>query len=159
MNSTDFDEYFDRDQIFYQGFGERLTANMPQSTYTHSYLRKLNYYANESNDSFPNSVYLLLLGMGVCIGLLSLWIIRLKQQLKSKSFQINSEIKAATLAKQLTRKEKEILKLISLGKSNKEIASELFVELSTVKTHINKIYSKLNVKNREEAAAIGSNEY
>ena len=42
-------------------------------------------------------------------------------------------------------------KLIGDGKSNKEIAIELFIELSTVKTHINKLYTKLKIKNRNEA--------
>jgi len=55
----------------------------------------------------------------------------------------------------LTSKEKQILELICSGKSNKEIASELFVELSTVKTHINKLYTKLNISNRNQAMRLG----
>jgi len=53
----------------------------------------------------------------------------------------------------LTNKEIEILQLIAEGKSNKEIADLNFIELSTVKTHINNIYSKLEVKSRREAVA------
>src|ERR1700759_3080713 len=53
----------------------------------------------------------------------------------------------------LTNKEIEILQLIAQGKSNKEIADVNFIELSTVKTHINNIYSKLEVKNRREAVS------
>jgi DNA-binding NarL/FixJ family response regulator len=52
---------------------------------------------------------------------------------------------------ELTQKELSILTQIAAGKSNKEIASENFVELSTVKTHINNIYSKLGVNNRNAA--------
>ena len=52
---------------------------------------------------------------------------------------------------ELTQKELSILAQIAAGKSNKEIASENFVELSTVKTHINNIYSKLGVSNRTAA--------
>jgi DNA-binding NarL/FixJ family response regulator len=52
---------------------------------------------------------------------------------------------------ELTQKELSILAQIAAGKSNKEIASENFVELSTVKTHINNIYSKLGVNNRNAA--------
>jgi DNA-binding CsgD family transcriptional regulator len=51
----------------------------------------------------------------------------------------------------LTAKELQIMELISLRKSNKEIAELNFVELSTVKTHINNIYCKLGAKNRKEA--------
>ena len=50
----------------------------------------------------------------------------------------------------LTAKELSILQLICEGKSNKAIAADNFIELSTVKTHINNIYSKLGVKNRKE---------
>lgn len=50
--------------------------------------------------------------------------------------------------KDLTKKEIEILELIKMGKSNKEICEELNVTLSTIKTHINHIYSKLDTKNR-----------
>jgi len=53
----------------------------------------------------------------------------------------------------LTAKEMQILKLIASGKTNKEIAAAHFVELSTVKTHVNNIYSKLSLKNRREACA------
>lgn len=50
----------------------------------------------------------------------------------------------------LSRQEKNIKALIMQGKTNKEIANELFISLSTVKTHITSIYSKLNVKGRHE---------
>ncbi len=51
----------------------------------------------------------------------------------------------------LTAKELDILQLIWQGKSNKEIAAGNFIEISTVKTHINNIYNKLGVKSRKEA--------
>ena len=52
---------------------------------------------------------------------------------------------------ELTAKEQQILQLIIEGKSNKEIAALNFVEVSTIKTHINNIYTKLGLKNRKEA--------
>jgi DNA-binding NarL/FixJ family response regulator len=51
----------------------------------------------------------------------------------------------------LTSKESAILQMIAEGKSNKEIASINFVEVSTIKTHINNIYTKLGLQNRREA--------
>jgi len=48
----------------------------------------------------------------------------------------------------LSKQEIIIKNCILQGKSNKEIASELFISLSTVKTHITNIYNKLNVSNR-----------
>ncbi len=50
----------------------------------------------------------------------------------------------------LSKQEKNIKELILEGKSNKEIANELFISLSTVKSHITNIYNKLNVSNRKE---------
>jgi len=51
----------------------------------------------------------------------------------------------------LTSKEILILRLLAEGKTNKEIAAAQFIELSTVKTHVNNIYAKLSVGNRKEA--------
>ncbi|NIP52112.1 MAG: response regulator transcription factor, partial [Phycisphaerae bacterium] len=53
----------------------------------------------------------------------------------------------------LTERELEVLQLISLGKTNQEIADKLFVVLGTIKAHNNRIYSKLDVSNRTEAVA------
>jgi predicted ATPase len=51
----------------------------------------------------------------------------------------------------LTKRELEVLRLISAGLSNREIAERLFIGLSTVKKHINRMYSKLGVKRRTQA--------
>ena len=68
-------------------------------------------------------------------------------------YQTNKTAKSKSPQELLTLKEIEILQLIAEGKSNKEIADVNFVELSTVKTHINNIYAKLEVKSRKEAVA------
>ncbi len=52
----------------------------------------------------------------------------------------------------LTNRENEILLLIAEGKSNQEIADELFITLKTVKTHVSNILSKLDVQDRTQAA-------
>jgi len=51
----------------------------------------------------------------------------------------------------LTRREKEILKLIALGKANDKIADELNISILTVKTHVSNIYRKIDVPNRIQA--------
>lgn len=61
----------------------------------------------------------------------------------------SSEAKPQT---NLTRREEEVLKYIVQGKGNKEIASELFVSVETIKSHVSNIYKKLKVKNRIEAS-------
>lgn len=50
----------------------------------------------------------------------------------------------------LTSREQQVLKLISSGKKNQEIADELYVDISTIKSHINNIYKKTGLKNRKE---------
>lgn len=56
----------------------------------------------------------------------------------------------------LTAREREILKAIVEGLSNKEISNQLHISLETVKSHTKKIYQKLQVKNRVEAAMAGA---
>ncbi|MBM7633230.1 response regulator [Geomicrobium sediminis] len=55
---------------------------------------------------------------------------------------------------QLTVREAEILRHVTLGKSNKEIASDLFITEKTVKTHMTNIFSKLDVHDRTQAAIL-----
>ena len=50
----------------------------------------------------------------------------------------------------LSKQEARIKALILDGKSNKEIAQELFISVSTVKTHINNLYKKLGIRSRDE---------
>ena len=52
----------------------------------------------------------------------------------------------------LSVRELEVLALVGQGFTNREIAVELMIGLSTVKTHINHIYDKLGVNNRTQAA-------
>jgi DNA-binding NarL/FixJ family response regulator len=53
----------------------------------------------------------------------------------------------------LTARQREILHLIEAGLSNKQIAQELCIELSTVKNHVHQILDKLQVRSRRDAAA------
>jgi DNA-binding NarL/FixJ family response regulator len=52
---------------------------------------------------------------------------------------------------ELTPREAEVLTLIARGKSNTEIATELFVSAATVKTHINNLFAKIGVRDRAQA--------
>jgi DNA-binding NarL/FixJ family response regulator len=54
-------------------------------------------------------------------------------------------------AVELTPREAEVLTLIARGKSNAEIAGELFVSAATVKTHINNLFAKIGVRDRAQA--------
>jgi len=52
---------------------------------------------------------------------------------------------------ELTPREAEVLTLIARGRSNTEIAGELFVSAATVKTHINNLFAKIGVRDRAQA--------
>lgn len=56
----------------------------------------------------------------------------------------------------LTDRQLDVLKLMSVGMTNSEIGQELNIAESTVKTHIRHIFSRLNVSNRTEAVHIAS---
>ncbi len=57
------------------------------------------------------------------------------------------------LVEPLSERELEVLRLTAAGLSNREIAQELIVAVSTVKTHLNNIYRKLDVSSRTQAVA------
>jgi NarL family two-component system response regulator LiaR len=52
----------------------------------------------------------------------------------------------------LTQREQEVLALMALGSSNREIAHELYLSVDTVKTHVRTLFQKLGVSNRTQAA-------
>jgi DNA-binding NarL/FixJ family response regulator len=58
------------------------------------------------------------------------------------------ELAARARLDQLTRREREVLELVARGLSNREIAAELFVEESTVRTHVKRIQMKLQLRDR-----------
>ncbi|MGH3239603.1 MAG: response regulator [Spirillospora sp.] len=53
----------------------------------------------------------------------------------------------------LTDRELEVVRLVARGRTNEEIAAELFVSLSTIKTHLGSVHRKLDTRNRVETAA------
>jgi LuxR family maltose regulon positive regulatory protein len=72
---------------------------------------------------------------------------------KEQSLPESSSTPASMLAEPLSQREFEVLELIAAGLSNREIAEQLVVAISTVKTHLNNIYGKLNVSSRTQAVA------
>jgi two-component system nitrate/nitrite response regulator NarL len=66
---------------------------------------------------------------------------------------LSRERQLAPIEEKLTARELEVLRLIEEGRSNKEIASALSIEVPTVKNHVHRILEKLHVHRRSEAAA------
>lgn len=63
-----------------------------------------------------------------------------------------SEESREKLSVRLSDREIEALRLIAVGKTNRQIAQELMVSLSTVKTYVQRIIKKLGVSDRTQAA-------
>jgi DNA-binding CsgD family transcriptional regulator len=128
---------------YYDSLLTRLQTAYPNSNYTTQYEAELSSDKFIMHTNKPEIHYwwyalafvtlLSLLGNFFFFGKLK----KLKQQLASTETS-------------LSKQEKKVLELILEDKSNKEIASEMFVSLSTVKSHINNLYKKLNVSSREE---------
>jgi DNA-binding CsgD family transcriptional regulator len=67
---------------------------------------------------------------------------------RNENFVLNTSLVAQL---ELSKRELEILGLLAQGHSNQEIAAKLFISLSTVKTHLQNLFEKLDVKRRIQA--------
>ena len=97
--------------------------------------------------AYPLEAYLALialafLGLGVWVGA------RLFRRQPPAPFEANTRA-LETLG--ISERELEVLELLAAGRSNKEIANRLAVSPNTVKTHIAKLFGKLEVRRRTEA--------
>jgi ATP/maltotriose-dependent transcriptional regulator MalT len=78
------------------------------------------------------------------------YLAKLLAALAQEAAALGADVRLAGLP---SERELEVLALIAAGKSNKEIASKLFVSMATVKTHTNNLYRKLGVRSRTQAVA------
>lgn len=97
--------------------------------------------------SFSSEVYLSVtaaafLALGIWVGY------RLTHRPAGGSFELNRQ---ALDYLGITEREREVLELLAEGHANKEIAARLFVSTNTVKTHLAKLYAKLEVSRRTQA--------
>ena len=67
---------------------------------------------------------------------------------------VSRRVGAATLDRQLSRREREIFRQAASGLANKEVASRLAIGEATVKAHLTHIFQKLGVRGRAELAAL-----
>ena len=97
--------------------------------------------------SHPGEIYLFLLALGF-MGL-GVWLgVALFPRSASAPFSPNTVVQK-TLG--ISEREKEVLELLAAGESNKGIASRLHVSPNTVKSHVAKLYEKLEARRRTEA--------
>ena len=84
-------------------------------------------------------------------------VLRRSRTIQNKSQKSNVTINQINQINQfnsLTRREKDVLLLVTQGENNKSIAEKLVVSEITVKSHLNNIFKKLNVSNRTQAVLL-----
>ena len=97
--------------------------------------------------SYPHIAILI---AGVSIILALIWLKIEKSKIRNTINAIHKKSETSEDYNSLTNRQQQVFDLILQKKSNKEISEELFIELSTLKTHINNIYKALNIKSRKE---------
>jgi DNA-binding CsgD family transcriptional regulator len=70
------------------------------------------------------------------------------RELASCGFDAHAEVLPTTLG--LTRSEMAVAGLVAEGRSNREVAAELFLSVKTVEFHLRHVFSKLDIRGRRE---------
>ena len=111
---------------------------------------------------FHNSFEIYILSIAVIFTALGIWLALKLSKPKIETIVVEKEVyvnrnenfvlNTSLISRlELSKRELEILGLLAHGHSNQEIAAKLFVSLSTVKTHIQNLFEKLDVKRRMQA--------
>ncbi|WP_378178132.1 response regulator transcription factor [Aquimarina sp. SS2-1] len=140
-----------KQNTYYDELLERLENKYPESSYTRQYKTELSAdkFSVSITKNQPSSYWIWILILLLIIS----GIFNLVQFQKLKKHQNSYKL----TERRLTQQEKRILDLILKDKTNKEIASMLFLSVSTIKTHINNLYKKIDVESREEVKTLYKN--
>lgn len=124
-NQNSGDEFLIKHVIDEFGFPEYASSKTVLSPFDKKYI--VNITPSQTTDHFASSVYVYIIPM-------------VETAMRKEPLLTNGN--------NLTKRQIEIIELVILGKTNEEIASQLFISVNTVKTHLNNIYRELNVSNR-----------
>ena len=142
--TNDLHEYYLEDvktNTYYENLLTRLKEQYPEAPYTKQYEAELkaDEFVVNGDKSIPWWIYFL--GVFAALSILgNFYFIGKWRRLNKASKSIEA----------LSKQEQRVMELILEDKTNKEIADALFVSVSTVNTHINNLYKKMNVASREE---------
>ena len=145
----------EEDPTYFKQYLDKLNALDPN----HPYTIEMNISINKIMERLfgkpkeANVLWYPLAGLAALCLLLLLHNLKLRRQLKAtkaESFSENKQHNHLARLDKLSPKEKEVFELMKTSLSNKEIASKLFIETTTVKSHISKIYQKLQITSRQE---------
>lgn len=148
-NDFDLKTDFEKDPEFYNSILEALKNYYSETSYYLQYQDDLSKISNAivlQKYMVHRNLNYMLGALVLVLSSISFFLFRKLKSVQPK--EIQEEISNLTL----TNQEEKIAKLILEDKSNKEIADELFISLSTVKTHVRNLYAKLNIANRQELA-------
>ncbi|GAA3738766.1 hypothetical protein GCM10022422_22790 [Flavobacterium ginsengisoli] len=140
---------FEKNPDFYNDILNSLKSYYSETSYYLQFQDEISKISNtvfQQKYSFHKTLNYILGILVLILAVISFLLFKKVRSIQPK--EIQQEISNLTL----TNQEEKIAKLILENKSNKEIADELFISLSTVKTHIRNLYAKLNVTNRYELA-------
>ena len=150
--SSDLHSYYVEDlknNPYYDGLKERLETAYPNAPYTTQYKNELaadRFMLATAEDDKNSSFDIYLSGVLAISFFLNLFLL----------YRIwkNKHSKSEDLRCRLSKQEQVVLEHLLQDKSNKDIAESLFLSVSTIKTHTNNIYKKLEVQSRNEAKSL-----
>ncbi len=150
--SSDLHSYYVEDlqnSTYYDNLKTRLENNYPNAPYTVQYKNELaadRYMLGSSGDlqSSNWTIYLYFI-LALSFLLNGFLLYRHWRQKQSKTEDLKAK---------LSKQEQVVLEHILQNKTNKDIAEALFLSVSTVKSHTNNIYKKLNVQSRDDAKSL-----
>lgn len=129
MYQSKYENSIEQNSLFYQNYLKKWEAN--QSSYFNEFRKSLP--VQNEHRSLPNiAIGIMGFVIGISLGYY-IWVRRKTSKIKSLSIQ-----------------ERNIFTLLKQGKTNKDISNELNIGLSTVKSHVSNIYSKLGIKSRKD---------
>ncbi|MBA4055381.1 MAG: helix-turn-helix transcriptional regulator [Marivirga sp.] len=109
---------------------------------------------NHAAELYTGAVALIFTGIGIWLALklakpqVKTIIVEKEVSPPADKFEANAE---SLVILGLSKRELEVLGLMAQGLSNKEIAEHLFISISTVKSHSNSLFEKMNVERRTQA--------
>lgn len=115
-------------------------------------------YIDHAFELYAGSIALIFTGLGIWLAVrltkpkVRTVIVEQPVYVRKDHFVLNTE---RLKALQVSKRELEVLQLMAVGLSNQEIAGKLFLSLSTVKTHANNLFEKLEVARRTQAVEKG----
>lgn len=157
-----FNKALEADPDYFDRFIKKIKKLDPDHPYTLEMINKIEQSKREIFGENRDLSAWYLPGLAALCLLLLLHNLRLRSQMKSlRTTPALVQHSASSLSSRLDRlspKEKEVFELMRTGMSNKEIASQLFIETTTVKSHISKIYQKLQISSRKEISQFLDNQ-